>query len=67
MAKKPHDNSVSITTPSRFGSHKSMVIDPGDRQLKENEVLCKDDTHVYITTVDRLDNGLADPKRYSLI
>lgn len=32
--------------------------------LGEGEVLCRDDTHYYITSVDRLDTGLADPNRY---
>jgi len=31
----------------------------------ECEVVCKDDRGYYITYKNRLDNGLADPKRYS--
>jgi hypothetical protein len=68
MAKKQiktkRENFTAITTPSAYGSHKSMVIQPPESwKLKENEVCCKDDTHIYITTIDRLDNGLADPNR----
>lgn len=66
MARKPHDNSKVITTPTRFGSHKSMVIDPEPYgiSLSDGEVLCKDDDGPYITFSNRLDTGLADPKRY---
>ena len=46
--------------PSRYGSHRSMVISKdGDK------VVCKDEFGEYETTVGRLDNGLADPRRYS--
>ena len=45
--------------PSRFGSHKSMVVsEHGDK------VICKDEFGEYRTFVNRLDNGLADPKRH---
>lgn len=68
-SKKKHETGTHITTPSAYGSHKSMVVDPeslnGVRELNENEVVCRDDTHYYITTKDRLDTGLADPNRYS--
>ncbi len=62
-----HDKSTVITTPSFYGSHASMVVSPEDFdvELKENEVICKDDTHYYITYKNRLDNGSADPRRYS--
>lgn len=65
--KKQHDASTVITTPSRFGSHRSMVIDHKKEnvQLFEGQVLCRDDTHMYITLESRLDNGLADPRRYA--
>jgi len=68
MAKKQikikRENFTTITTPSAYGSHKSMIIPAPDiHKLAENEVCCRDDTHIYITTKDRLDNGLADPNR----
>tara|TARA_R100000008_G_C3540379_1_gene144432 strand:- start:593 stop:838 length:246 start_codon:yes stop_codon:yes gene_type:complete len=62
-----HETGKSITTPSAYGSHRSMVVDPSEyhvRQLKDNEVLCLDDVGLYITTEDRIDSGLADPHRY---
>lgn len=62
-----NDRSVTITTPSFYGSHASMVVDPSDFdvELKEGEVICKDDKHYYITLKNRLDNGSADPNRYA--
>jgi hypothetical protein len=52
-----------------------MVVDPEQYvSAKDNAsgvscgpgvVLCKDDKGFYITLEDRLDSGLADPKRYS--
>jgi hypothetical protein len=73
--KKRHETGNTITTPSQYGSHKSMVVDPEQYvSAKDNVsavscgpgvVLCKDDKGFYITLEDRLDSGLADPKRYS--
>lgn len=61
-SKKQHEGkSTKITTPSQFGSHKSMVVKELDNQM----VVCRDDTHEYITYRSRLDSGLADPRRYS--
>jgi hypothetical protein len=63
MAKSKYANHASksvltITTPSFYGSHKSMVVkDLGDR------VICKDDRGEYETLASRLDSGLADPAR----
>ena len=68
LSKKQHDTATAITTPSPYGSHASMVVDHTkfDLTLEENEVLCKDDTHYYVTKRDRLDNGLADHNRHAL-
>lgn len=65
--RKRHDTGQIITTPSAFGSHKSMVVDHEEfgLELSDNEVLLKDDTHFYITKKDRLDSGLCDTNRYS--
>lgn len=73
--KKKHETGNTVTTPSQFGSHRSMVVDP-DKYVsaKDNRssvecgpgiCLCKDDKGFYITLENRLDSGLADPKRYS--
>jgi len=60
--------------PSKYGSHKSMVVGkimegvgadlniPSDRQ-----VALKDENGIYITDVNVLDNGMADPNRYGNI
>ena len=61
MAKK-HDTGVTITTPSAYGSHLSMLV----RELENGKVLLKDDYGEYTTTRDRLDNGMADPNRNGL-
>ena len=63
---KRHDSARAVNTPSFYGSHKSMVVDPSDFDfdLGENEVICYDDYHYYVTTKNFLDNGLADVNRY---
>lgn len=76
MAKKQVGTSYSY--PSRFGSHKTMVVfDPltSEGVLTEEDVekfgvitgervLCEDENGRYLTSRNRLDNGLADPNRY---
>lgn len=47
--------------PSRFGSHKSMVIE----ENADGTVILADEFGIYTTTKDRLDDGVADPKRYA--
>jgi hypothetical protein len=75
-APKGYDAGKIITTKSPYGSHEDMVIDPAvfGRQLNglpsvfgmdENQVFCQDDKGYYLTEKSRLDNGLADPNRYS--
>jgi len=73
--KKRHETGNTVTTPSQFGSHRSMVVDAekyvsaveptAGVSCGEGTCLCKDDKGFYITLEERLDNGLADPKRYS--
>ena len=65
--KARHDIGVKISTESPYGSHASMVVNHEEYgvELQEGEVLLKCDTHFYITTKKRLDDGLADPARYS--
>tara|TARA_B100000287_G_scaffold247156_1_gene232322 strand:- start:3606 stop:3857 length:252 start_codon:yes stop_codon:yes gene_type:complete len=71
-AKRRHQTGNSVTTPSWFGSHESMVVDHSEVQiggqdvlLSEDQVLCKDDNGYYITEKKKLDSGVADPNRYS--
>lgn len=63
MSKTSHSTGRKITTPTRFGSHASMVIE-SSLPLLPDQVLCKDDYGEYVTYKDRLDNGLADGCRY---
>lgn len=64
MGRVKHEAGRKITTPSQFGSHKSMVIDPPEGlTIPEGLVLCKDDVKTYLTEEWRLDCGLADPNR----
>lgn len=58
-----------ITTKSAYGSHSNMIVSCEDPMLqslnlKENEVVCKDDEGPYITDKTYIDSGLADPNRY---
>lgn len=67
MANKQHQVGKTITTKSPYGSHASMIVDPNtySNKIGENEVVCKDGNFTYITQKWRIDNGLADPNRYS--
>ncbi len=49
----------TITLPSRYGSHASMVESTHGWLL-----VLRDEKGTYITSSDRLDTGLADPRRY---
>lgn len=71
-SKIRHETGNIVTTPSQFGSHESMVVDHSELQiggidivLSEQQVLCEDDKGYYVTKKSKLDNGLADPSRYS--
>jgi len=68
--KKGHESGREVTTKSWFGSHSEMVVSEGEEgtpvvELNKEEVICKDDRGYYITNKNRLDNGLADPNRYT--
>lgn len=52
-----------ITTKTRYGSHSEMIVK--DLEAPEGKVFLKDDVGVYLTDRKRIDNGLADPNRYS--
>jgi hypothetical protein len=77
MAKKyykapTHQTGTAVTTKTHFGSTSDMIIDHSQYlfsgnpvNLKDNEVICKDDRGFYLTSKNRIDSGLADPNRYS--
>lgn len=60
-----------ITTKSAFGSHADMIVNCDDDIFKhiklENSynVVCKDDDGYYITKLQHIDSGMADPNRYA--
>ena len=65
-AKTQVDTGTISTTPSVYGSHTAMVVPtPEGLHLGWGQCVCKDDKGLYVTYVNRLDNGLADPQRYS--
>ncbi len=63
--QRPSQKKAQQTTevPSLYGSHEYMVVDQvtiGDVEW----VALRDEKGVYNTSRDRLDTGLADPRRY---
>ena len=60
--KERHEGrAVKVTTPSLYGSHRSMVV----KELDNDKVVCEDDLGEYTTDTSKLDNGFADPSRWS--
>ena len=50
---------------TRYGSHTDMIDEEKTSELKDERFVVLQDEHgYYITERTRLDNGLADPKRY---
>ena len=58
-ARGRHVTGSDITTKSWFGSHSEMVVE----ELGDGKVVCEDDRGKYVTFANRLDTGLADPRR----
>ena len=52
------------STPSLYGSHATMVVE-GKEGPEAGTVVLLDDVGEYWTYANRLDSGLADPRRYS--
>jgi hypothetical protein len=68
MAKNtsPYGKKAEYPYPSYYGSHASMVDQTLTQELNQpGKVVCKDEIGSYVTTIDQLDNGLADRNRYS--
>jgi hypothetical protein len=60
------DTGTIITTPSAYGSHSVMrALTPEGIEIGTSQCVCQDDKGLYVTDVNRLDNGLADPNRYN--
>jgi len=51
---------------TRYGSHTDMIDEEKTSELNDEKLVVLQDEHgYYITERTRLDNGLADPKRYA--
>ena len=57
-----HVTGNTITTKSWFGSHAEMIVE--DRE--DGTVVCEDDKGKYVTTMNMVDSGLANPNRFEL-
>ena len=64
-----HQTGRTITTKTPYGSTSDMIVTDEDMLKKvtvaNNCILLKDDEGYYITTKNRIDDGLSDPLRYS--
>jgi len=64
MAK--HKEKVSsYPYPSRYGTHKSMVLDTQVASNGQTYAKCADEYGEYITPLSNVDSGLSDPNRTS--
>ncbi len=59
----PRKKAEEYSTPSSFGSHLSMKEEGAD--APDGQIVLRDELGLYTTLINRLDDGLADPKRYS--
>ena len=50
--------------PSRYGSHAEMISET-ERPLDNAVVICVDERGPYVTDKNRLDTGIADPRRWA--
>tara|TARA_R100000808_G_scaffold2804_3_gene10599 strand:- start:105938 stop:106177 length:240 start_codon:yes stop_codon:yes gene_type:complete len=51
---------------TRYGSHADMIDEEKTSELNDKKLAVLEDEHgYYITERHRIDNGLADPKRYT--
>lgn len=55
---------VKPTYPSLYGSHSVMLVDPQPEDVPQGMVCLEDGVGQYTTHSDRLDSGLADPRRW---
>lgn len=66
---RKHETGRSITTKTPYGTTSDMIVSDQDILSKVNipgdVVLVKDDAGYYTTFKERVDSGLADPRRYS--
>jgi len=66
VVKKKKDSKREMKYPSDYGSHTSMIDETETAKLKnKSQVALRDDCGIYVTDRSRLNNGMADPNRYS--
>lgn len=66
---RKHETGRSITTKTPYGTTSDMLVTDENIlskvKIPGDTVLVKDDDGYYVTFKERVDNGLADPRRYS--
>lgn len=66
---RKHETGRSITTKTPYGTTSDMIVSDQDIlskvKIPGDVVLVKDDAGYYTTFKERVDSGLADPRRYS--
>tara|TARA_Y100000034_G_scaffold116828_1_gene155631 strand:+ start:1530 stop:1763 length:234 start_codon:yes stop_codon:yes gene_type:complete len=63
---KTKDEKRRMEFPSDYGSHASMIDQSETEDLNDpKRVVLRDNHGTYTTERHRLDNGMADPNRYS--
>lgn len=69
-SKPQHQTGRTITTKTAYGSTSDMVVTDekilAQVKLHDDLALLKDDDGYYFTPKYRIDNGLADPMRYTV-
>lgn len=64
-ASKQKEKVAKYLYPSFYGSHSSMIMNEETEKLEDKSmVVLQDEFGLYTTYRNRLDTGLADPKRY---
>lgn len=65
MAKDKREIGRTISGKTAYGSETSFISENTiGVELDQDEVLCKDERGYYITFRDRIDSGMADPRRW---
>ena len=63
----PPSKKEVIKFPSLYGSHSSMIDEEETKKLDDDTmVVLKDEKGLYTTYRKRLDNKMADPRRYNM-
>lgn len=64
-----HQTGRTVTTKTPYGSTSDMIVEDISMfkglDIKDDQVILKDDDGYYITNRDRIDSGRGDPNRYA--